>query len=97
MAVREILAQQVSGLDALEMPTVRVASRPVRIWRAAWPKLAALAIALGLWQLVVWSGWKPTYVLPGPAAVFGELWDRMLDGTMLTAMAMTMRRAFSPC
>ena len=32
---------------------------------ATWPKVAAVAIALlGLWQLVVWSGWRPEYVLP---------------------------------
>ncbi len=33
-----------------------------------WPKLMAVAIALGIWQVVVWSGWKPDYVLPGRRA-----------------------------
>jgi NitT/TauT family transport system permease protein len=77
------------------MPVAPVTSRAVRMWRAGWPKLAALALALGLWQLVVWSGWKPAYVLPGPGAVFKEMWARLTDGTMLTAVGMTMRRAFS--
>ena len=50
-------------------------SRARRIWSATWPKLAAIAIGLALWQLVVWSGWKPTYLLPGPATVFHHLWE----------------------
>jgi NitT/TauT family transport system permease protein len=95
MATRETLAAQVSGLDALEMPVVPRKSLRARIWKATWPKVAALGIALGLWQIVVWSGWKPEYVLPGPAEVFGELWDRLADGTMLTALGVTMRRAFT--
>jgi NitT/TauT family transport system permease protein len=95
MATRENLAAELTGLDALEMPTVPAVSRAVRIWRAAWPKLAALAMALVLWQLVAVSGWKPDYVLPGPVTVFPELWHRLADGTMLTAVAITMRRAFS--
>ncbi len=64
------------------------------MWNAAWPKLAALAIALLLWQTVVWSGWKPEYVLPSPFTVFKELGDRLADGTMLAAIGITMRRAF---
>lgn len=95
MAVRENLAEEVTGLDALEMPAAPAASRSVRLWRAAWPKLTALALALGLWQVVVWSGWKPEYALAGPAATFRELWDRLADGTMLTALGMTLRRAFA--
>jgi NitT/TauT family transport system permease protein len=95
MATRESLAQQVAGLDALEMPVTPSAGRVVRFWRAAWPKLAALALALAFWQVVVWSGWRPAWAFPGPATVFRELGDRLLDGTMLTATAMTMRRAFA--
>jgi NitT/TauT family transport system permease protein len=93
MAMRETLTEQVTGLDALEMPVAPRARRGVRLWRAAWPKLLALALALGLWQTVVWSGWRPTYVLPGPLTVFGELGDRLADGTLLTAAGITLRRA----
>ncbi len=64
-----------------------------RIWFATWPKVAAIAIGLFLWQLVVWSGWKPEYVLPGPAKVFSELGDLISDGTVGEAIAITMRRA----
>jgi NitT/TauT family transport system permease protein len=64
-----------------------------RIWFATWPKVAAIAIGLFLWQLVVWSGWKPEYVLPGPAKVFAELGDLIADGTVNEAVTITMRRA----
>jgi NitT/TauT family transport system permease protein len=36
---------------------------------SAWPKLAALALAIGVWQAFVSAGAKPDYVLPGPVAV----------------------------
>ena len=61
------------GLDALEaggLPPERAAGRA---WRATWPKAAALGLAVGIWQAVVWSGWRPDYVLPPPATVFAEL------------------------
>lgn len=81
-----------AGLDALETtPHARRTSRDV--WSAVWPKIAALGIALGAWQAVVWSEWKPDYVLPGPAAVFTELWRLLADGTVAEATALTLGRA----
>jgi NitT/TauT family transport system permease protein len=73
--------------------TPRHAGRGRRVWLATWPKLAAIGLALLLWQLVVWSGWKPEYVLPGPRAVFAELGDLIADGTVAEAMSITIRRA----
>jgi NitT/TauT family transport system permease protein len=89
------LERELAGLDALETETAgaRREGRGRRLWRATWPKLAAVAIGLGLWQAVVWSGWKPEYVLPGPAAVFSELWRLLFDGTLPEAVAITMQRA----
>jgi NitT/TauT family transport system permease protein len=52
-----------------------------------------VALALALWQLVVWSGWKPTYVLPPPATVFGELRELVVTGTFWHSVGITMRRA----
>jgi NitT/TauT family transport system permease protein len=81
-----------SGLDALEMvlpPKRRLLSR---IWSALWPKLAAVAIALGIWQLVVWSGWKPEYLLPPPKPVFETLFDDF--GTIMEGLGNTLERAF---
>jgi NitT/TauT family transport system permease protein len=93
--VGSTLSEELAGLDALEATGAPPTSRARRMWRATWPKLAAVAIALALWQLVVWSGWKPDYVLPGPAAVFAELWSLILDGTIGEAVAITMQRAIT--
>ena len=65
-----------SGLDQLELELPAPPSRARRLWSATWPKVAAVAIVLAIWQLVVWSGWKATFVLPGPGAAFRAMWDQ---------------------
>jgi NitT/TauT family transport system permease protein len=77
--------EDLAGLDALELAAQTERSWPSRIWSAAWPKLAAVGLGLGIWQLVVWSGWKPEYLFPGPQAVFSELWDMWQEGTLTDA------------
>lgn len=89
------LRQEVTGLDTLEIPSGPSRSLSSRAWSATWPKAAALLLALFGWQLVVWSGWRPTYVLPGPATVLGELAERLGDGTLITAAGITLRRALT--
>jgi NitT/TauT family transport system permease protein len=84
---------EIAGLDALELDAGRRDSRAARLWSAAWPKVTAVAIAIGFWQLVVLSGWKPEYVLPGPGAVFSQLWHDLLAGDVLEAARLTLRRA----
>ncbi|CAN5155622.1 ABC transporter permease [soil metagenome] len=64
-----------------------------RVWASTWPKLAAVAIALGLWQLVVLSGWRPEFVLPAPATVGAELLTQAADPGFWSAVATTLRRA----
>jgi NitT/TauT family transport system permease protein len=65
-----------------------------RRWAMAlWPRLAALAVGLAVWQVVVWSGWRPAYVLPGPVPVLGRLYDDLRDGVLPHAVAVTMQRA----
>jgi NitT/TauT family transport system permease protein len=44
-----------------------------------------------LWQIAVWSGWKPPYLFPGPATVFHHLWqDRH---AVLSGIGTTLRQA----
>jgi len=89
---RDALQQsEMRGLDALNLGS----STPPRrhaLWQAGWPKLAAIAIALGLWQLVVLSGWKESYVLPGPIPVFAELGRQITTHDFWVAVGITMTR-----
>lgn len=90
----DTLDRSIAGLDAISLAqSVPRLRRTRRAWSATWPKLAAIALALGIWQLLVWSGWKPTYVLPPPAEVFRELWQLLLDGSLQSAVSVTLRRA----
>jgi NitT/TauT family transport system permease protein len=62
--------RELAGLDALELAVPTAPSRVSAIWNATWPKLLAVGIFLGAWQIVVWTHWRPSYVLPGPVATF---------------------------
>jgi NitT/TauT family transport system permease protein len=91
--VPDDLDAELAGLDVLDRePTER---RPLvaRVWSAAWPKLAAVAIAVAAWQIVVWTGWRPEYVLPGPREVFSRFFDDLGEGTTWRAIGTTMQRA----
>ena len=82
---------EIAGLDALELAG---RARERRIWSSVWPKLLALVAALAVWQVVVWSGWKPTYLLPGPLEVFSYLGGHIVvTHEFAVAVATTMRRA----
>jgi NitT/TauT family transport system permease protein len=87
-ALRE---SQMRGLDALDLGS---STPPLAhaVWRSAWPKLAALALALGLWQLVAISGWRESYVLPGPLPVFVELGERLTTVPLWKAVGVTLTR-----
>ncbi len=82
-----------SGRPADQTDRREGASRARRWWFAVWPKLAAVALAIFLWQVVVWLEWKPTYALAPPSEAFRELWELTRDGTVFEAVALTMGRA----
>ncbi len=85
-----------SGLDALELAGhPGRAPRTKKIWAATWPKLLAAAIAVALWQGVVWAGWWPEYVFPGPIAVLHELGDQLRTADFWQGLATTLRRAMT--
>ena len=65
----------------------------LRVWSSLWPKLVAVALALGLWQVVVWSGWKPDYVLPAPGTVFQRLAQDLGNLNFDLGVVTTLRRA----
>jgi NitT/TauT family transport system permease protein len=86
----EVLEAELSGLDALELPQRR---KSRTLLAAAWPKLAAAVIAIAAWQVAVWTGWRPRYVLPGPLEVWSRLYRDLIHGDLLVAVGITMRRA----
>src|SRR4051794_37117890 len=89
----DTLDVELAGIDALDVPIAPAPSRARRVWSVAWPKLAATAIFLFLWQAVVWLGLKPAHVLPRPAEGFGEVFDEIKDGVILKAAGNTLQRA----
>jgi NitT/TauT family transport system permease protein len=91
MAVDDLeLAELSSGLDALEVPRAPKVSRGRKFWKAAWPKLLAIAIFLGFWQFLIWIEWKPSFQLASPADTFSSLTDNW--SIISEAMWTTLRR-----
>jgi NitT/TauT family transport system permease protein len=88
------LATGLAGRDVVETTAPRAVGKPLLgLWSWLWPKLAAVALALAVWQVVVWSGWKPDYVLPGPVPVFERLAQDLGNRNFDLGIAITMRRA----
>jgi NitT/TauT family transport system permease protein len=86
-------AAAIAGLDNLELPTTGRHPWSARnIWAIVWPKLLAIALVLGIWEIIHLTGWKQ-YVLPGPAAVFANLGDQMQHVLLWHAIEITMGRA----
>jgi NitT/TauT family transport system permease protein len=82
--------QELAGLDALELAVPTAPKRTTELWNATWPKLFAVGIFLGVWQIVVWTHWKPSYVLPGPVATFKAFVDQRT--VLRTATFNTLKR-----
>jgi NitT/TauT family transport system permease protein len=57
-----------------------------------WPKLLAIGLVIGVWEIVHLTGWKK-FVLPGPGTVFANLWDQMQHIVLWQAIDITLRRA----
>jgi NitT/TauT family transport system permease protein len=85
---------RIAGLDALDQgPKTDKGALGRRVWKSAWPKLLAIAIVLLVWQLVAVSGWKPSYILPGPGPVFKDLGGLITTGDFWSGVRLTMLRA----
>jgi NitT/TauT family transport system permease protein len=80
-----------AGLDALEVPVAPRVSRARRIFRSTWPKLLAIAIVWGIWQLLYWTEWRPHYALPSPDEAVRSIFDNW--SVISTAIRNTLSRA----
>ena len=87
------LLPDLEQLETAESVPVRGRALAVRAWGGTWPKLAAAALGLLAWQLVVWSGWRPDYVLPGPLPVFLRLGEDLRQLDFYAGVGITLRRA----
>ncbi|SDT76794.1 ABC transporter permease [Actinoplanes derwentensis] len=89
-------ADRISGLDALELgPKKDKGAFGRRAWSATWPKLLAIAIVIGIWQLVYLSEWRPAYVFPAPLDVFTELGELVTEPKFWDGVRLTMTRAIT--
>jgi NitT/TauT family transport system permease protein len=85
----------IAGLDALEQPQPGASageSLASRAWKGTWPKIAAIAIVLVIWELIAASGWKKL-IFPAPGPTLANLWDQLGTGLLWHAMSTTMYRA----
>jgi NitT/TauT family transport system permease protein len=65
----------------------------VRVWSGLWPKLGAVLLTVVIWQVVVWSGWRPESALPGPWLVLQRLGADLGHLDFYTGIGVTLRRA----
>jgi sulfonate transport system permease protein len=85
--------QELAGLDALETVVEPRQSFGARLWALTWPKLLAVGMVILFWQIVVWSGWRPEFVLPSPFTVFRRLGEMLHTSELWRAVGVTMTRA----
>jgi NitT/TauT family transport system permease protein len=87
------LASQLTVAD-VPAPTPHPVSKSAgRVWSAVWPKLGAVLLTVVVWQLVVWSGWRPQSALPGPWPVLERLAGDLGRVDFYAGMGLTLRRA----
>ncbi|MGX1911325.1 ABC transporter permease [Streptomyces phaeochromogenes] len=77
------LAGLEAGLDALE--TVQTGRAPFRrtFVEKIFPPIVAVALVLVVWQVLVWAKVTDSYKLPAPSAVWDEVREAWLQGTLL--------------
>jgi NitT/TauT family transport system permease protein len=84
-----------AGLDALDL-----AGRPgggrgrlaIRLWNIVWPKVLAIALVLGVWELITLSGYKK-FIFPATGPTLVNLWDQAKTETLWKAIGDTLQSA----
>jgi NitT/TauT family transport system permease protein len=83
-----------TDLDLIRAPAAPASSRAAawawKAWNATWPKLLAIAIVIGGWQLAVYSHHWQEYLVPSPFTVLDKLFHE--PGKLITASLVTLRR-----
>ena len=84
-----------SGLDALDLagrPGRRRGRLALRLWNGFWPKILAIALVLGVWELITLSGYRKE-IFPGTGPTLVDLWDQAKGGTLWQAIGNTLQSA----
>jgi NitT/TauT family transport system permease protein len=88
-----------TGLDNLELSPAQgtVRARTVRsVWAATWPKLLAIGLVLGVWQLAYadnFHGDTASGLLKSPAYTLSALWTQLQHATLWGAVSVTLQTA----
>jgi NitT/TauT family transport system permease protein len=93
-AAADAAAGELAGLDALDLKVAGPGGGSgfaVRAWRAVWPKLAAVALVLAVWEALYLDGWKH-FIFPGPGSTLANLWDQAGTGQLWHAIGITLMR-----
>jgi NitT/TauT family transport system permease protein len=86
------IGRDFSGFDTLELAEASGRPRRAReLFRTAWPKVAAIVLALGFWQFA--TLFYPSYLLPGPIAALSELADQFASHDLVNGIVITLQRA----
>src|SRR5260370_33565821 len=100
MAADTTTDSAIAGLDSLELAARRGGHTSARIakkaWRATWPKLLAIAIVLGAWQLFYASnfhGDSTSGLVKSPGHTLGNLAGQLRHGTLWGAIGVTLQTA----
>jgi NitT/TauT family transport system permease protein len=85
-----------AGLDALDLPVTTAGGGggrlAVRLWNGLWPKVLAIALVLGIWELITLSGYKKQ-IWPGTGPTLANLWDQAKTGLLWHAIGITLQSA----
>jgi NitT/TauT family transport system permease protein len=86
-----------AGLDALELAPqpgrelLRGTGR--KALGSIWPKLLAIAIVLGIWEILYLVHIKDPAIFPSPGTTLANLWHQLQHGLLWGAIGTTLRRA----
>jgi NitT/TauT family transport system permease protein len=86
-----------AGLDALELAPqpgrelLRGTGR--KALGSIWPKLLAIAIVLGIWEILYLVHVKDPTIFPSPGTTLANLWHQLQHGLLWGAIGTTLRRA----
>ncbi len=89
---REDTAAVGAGLDALEAQAPQRTPWWIRARRSVLPPLVAVAVLIGIWQLVFLSGVKRPDILPSPAMVWQAFVDLFADGKIFDVVWTSLHR-----